>query len=186
MRDGDVIEMEFETCEFKRVGEKNTPLCELQGKATEDGEPLTVAIWLSEKAAGIARQQFKRIGFEIDKHDLSRLGEFLKQKKPRTMVTIESYERQGAVLYRGVIEVGNRTLPKEDLATFTKFMREAKKDNEAAVKDEPKGGNEKFSAEDIDRARQAEKRKPSDGIDVSDIPFVWMLPLVVATLAVMA
>ncbi len=162
MRDGDAVEMSFESCDFKCVGEKNTPLCELRGRTTADDEELTVAIWLTEKSAGIARQQFKRIGFDIDKHELHRLGDFLKEKKPTTMVTIESYERQGSVLYRGVIEVGSPGLPKEELSTFTKFMRAAKKDKEEPVS-EPKSAP----------AKPASTVKP--GYDPDSIPFGFLI-----------
>jgi hypothetical protein len=154
--------MSFESCDFKRVGEKNTPLCELRGRTTVDDEELTVAIWLTEKSAGIARQQFKRIGFDIDKHELHRLGDFLKEKKPTAMVTVESYDRQGTILYRGVIEVGSPGLPKEELSTFTKFMRAAKKDKEEPVS-EPKSAPPRPAA------------PIKQGYDPDSIPFAFIL-----------
>ena len=163
MKDGDSVEMVFLTCDFKRVGEKNTPLCELRGETTADGEVMTSAIWLTEKAAGIARQQFKRIGFDIDKHPLSRLAEYLKAKRPTTMVTVESYEVRDSLLYRGVIEVGSAGggLPKEALDTFTRFMRSAKKDNE----------------EPVAEAKSAPQRAapPKSDVNFDDIPFAFLI-----------
>ena len=172
MRDGDEVEVILTGCEFKRVGEKETPMCELMakvGEADEDaGQELKVAIFMTEKSAGIARQQFKKFGFEIDKHDLSRLPEFIKSKSPRVMVTIESREYNGNLYYQGAIEVGDRpknVLPKDELAVMTGWLRNAKKN-----RDEEKP--HEFSEADKAKARSAGVgKKASDSFDPDSIPF---------------
>lgn len=129
MRDGDVVKVRIDGCAFKRVGDKGTPMCELDG-TTESDEKLTIAIWLTEKAAGIARAQFKKIGFEIDKEDLDKFGEWLGRSERFVEVTVESYERQGALLYRGVIDTGGNSLKRDDLKAIGGWMRAAKKKGE--------------------------------------------------------
>jgi len=169
VRDGDEVEVTLIGCEFTRVGDKNTPLCRLMGK-TEEGDELELPIWLSEKAAGIARQQFKKAGFEIDKHDLSRLPEFIKSAPRRLMVTVESYERNGNILYRGSIEIGPKaSLPKDDLDLFTKYMRESKKNRE----------EEKAPSAPAPRPTPATKPNmgaPIQGVD-DGIPFAFILAM---------
>lgn len=170
MRDGDLVLCDIVGCEFKRVGEKQTRMCELRLRTPED-EEITAAIWLSEKAAGIARAQFKKCGFLIDDAPLSSLPEWIAKTNPKVEVVIESYEIRDAVLYRGVIETGANRLGREDLDEATRWMRNSKKRDGDGEKDAPPQRRAPERSMEGGRQPPPARRAKSDDVNFDDIPF---------------
>lgn len=172
MRDGDVTEVVLKSCVFKCVGEKKTPLCEFTAE-TESGEMIPVNIWMSAKAMGIARGQFKKLGFPIDTRDISDLPKFLSSGERRVMVTIESREYKGSIQYEGKIDAGGgNSLSANELSSLTKAMRAAKKDGEenAPASTSSQKPKDTFSQQDIAKAKAAGVGKEPD-VDLDSIPF---------------
>lgn len=168
MRDGDVMVCTIKGCEFKRVGEKRTPMCELWLQGPQ-GEELTAAIWMTEKALPIARAQLKKCGFPIDEHDLTEVGEWIASGHREVEVIVESYEgRNGAISYRGAIETGANRLAKDDLSKLTGALRAVKKqDGEEAAPQKPAPRTPAASP-----SRPAAGAKPNRwGDPPDDIPF---------------
>jgi len=56
---------------LQSLGKNNTPC--VMVKVQIDGDYLDVPIWLTDKSAGIARQQLKMCGFDVDSRKLTEL-----------------------------------------------------------------------------------------------------------------
>lgn len=97
-----------------------------------DGEKMHHSIYLTPKAAGMARGQLKAVGFDSDKRSTAELSEnkFL-LAGAKCEVVVEDQEYNGKVYTRiARIQTPKVKLGKKDASSLDKMLREAKKNRD--------------------------------------------------------
>ena len=123
-------------------------------------ETIIGTVWITQKSAGMARQQFKALGLDVDRQDFNDIGNGISLVDNEVEVILEEQEYKGRVNIR-VARFGKPAVPptKEAIAKAQAMMRAAKKKatEEVEVPDvlpftpDPLGPQKRL-AEDIDNA----------------------------------
>ena len=164
LHDGDIVKGRIVSAWMAKSKAKGTPSVHLIFDC--NGEEVHTDIWLSEKAMGMARQQLKAIGVDIDRVTLGKVAQGMDRLKGRECdVEIQFDEWQGNVTVKCQIPTGGGKPTVSELDALTAGLRAAKSDDSKAT---PK--DSKPSAPPPPSRPTKEQLAPLPG-EPDDIPF---------------
>lgn len=130
LQNGAVVKGRILTAWMAKSRTKGTPSLHLVFDCA--GEELHADIWLTEKAAGMARAQLKAIGVDIDRVSLEQVAQGLDRLKGRECdVEIQHEEWQGNITVKCQIMTGGGAPSAKELGSITSALRNAKGHDEA-------------------------------------------------------
>jgi len=125
---GDTFKAKIQSHSIREIGDKEAVIFVLESPGGDFGQ---AAVWISEKAMGMARKQLRLAGFDVDKHELSILAE------DRTFlagnfvpIVVDEYKEKP----QWRIDMDN-VPPKGKLSKLTAALRAAKQDGETPVEE---------------------------------------------------